>query len=402
MFSEEHQLADLLNQFNTTADTGQNRLVYSEQWLHNQKTLIVLGQKYGAKATVDDYGNVSLDFPGQEATLPIATGSHMDTVWQGGRYDGLYGVLGGFCAIQKVYQQGGLPKKPLRLISFSEEEGSRFPAAFTGSKHYTGQQQQVAALVDETGITFAQARENAIKQLQAIPGVRQQRAPLPVSFTELHIEQGPRLSQAHQSIGLVTGIVAQNRYNVTVHGQANHAGTTPMAQRQDAIATASRLMASLYDLADNSSNSLTFTIGEIHVSPNVSNVIAESCTFTIDCREESDERLATFLSAMNTVIKQFDNVTIEQTLHVPATLLSQALRKQNAEIATQMKFPFRELFSGAGHDSQIMSTVVPTAMIFVPSKAGISHAPAEYTKMSDLLIGVALLTASLSAQANEA
>lgn len=105
---------------------------------------------------------------------------------------------------------------------------------------------------------------------------------------------------------------------------------------------------------------------------------------------------------MNKVIKQFDNVTIEQTLHVPATLLSQALRKQNAEIATQMKFPFRELFSGAGHDSQIMSTVVPTTMIFVPSKAGISHAPAEYTKMSDLLIGVALLTASLSAQANEA
>ena len=284
MFSEEHQLADLLNQFNTTADTGQNRLVYSEQWLHNQKTLILLGQKYGAKAIVDDYGNVSLDFPGQEATLPIATGSHMDTVRQGGRYDGLYGVLGGFCAIQKVYQQGGLPKKPLRLISFSEEEGSRFPAAFTGSKHYTGQQQQVAALVDETSITFTQARENAIKQLQSMPDVRRQRAPLPANFTELHIEQGPRLAQAHQPIGLVTGIVAQNRYNVTVHGQANHAGTTPMAQRQDAIATASHLMARLYDLVDQSSNSLTFTIGEIRVSPNVSNVIAESCTFTIDCR----------------------------------------------------------------------------------------------------------------------
>ncbi|WP_258088319.1 Zn-dependent hydrolase [Weissella fangxianensis] len=401
MFSEECQLADLLNQFNTTADTGQNRLVYSEQWVHNQQTLILLGQNHGAQAMVDDYGNVSLDFPGQEETLPIATGSHMDTVRQGGRYDGLYGVLGGFCAIQKMYQQGDLPKKPLRLISFSEEEGSRFPAAFTGSKYYTGQQQQVAALVDETGITFEQARSNAVKQLQAM-NVRRQRAPLPASFTELHIEQGPRLAQAHQPIGLVTGIVAQNRYKVTVHGQANHAGTTPMAQRQDAIATASRLMASLYDLADKSSNSLTFTIGEIRVSPNVSNVIAESCTFTIDCREESDERLATFLSAMNTVIKQFDNVTVEQTLHVPATLLSQALRQRNAKIATQMKFPFQELFSGAGHDSQIMNTVVPTTMIFVPSKTGISHAPAEHTKMSDLLIGVALLTASLSAQANEA
>jgi allantoate deiminase len=401
MTNEAIQLGDLLDQFNISDEVGQNRLVYNQQWLRNQQALILLGQEHDAQATVDDYGNVSLDFPGQEISAPIATGSHMDTVRQGGRYDGLYGVLGGFCAIQKLYQQGHLPKKPLRLISFSEEEGSRFPAAFTGSNYYTGHQ-QVTPLVDEMGITFDQARRDAVRQLQTIPGVRRQRAPLPASFTELHIEQGPRLAQAHQSLGLVTGIVAQDRYDVTVYGRANHAGTTPMAQRQDAMATASHLMAELYDLANKSSKSLSFTIGEIHVSPNVSNVIAERCTFSIDCREESDERLATFLTDMQVVIQHFENVTVKQTLHVPATLLSQALRKQNAEIATRMNFPFQELFSGAGHDSQIMSTVTPTAMIFVPSEAGISHAPTEYTKMSDLLYGVALLATSLSIQANEA
>lgn len=391
------QLLDLLDQF--THQHDQNRLVYNQDWLANQRDLIFLGQRYGATVTVDDYGNVYLDFPGKMNDQPVATGSHMDTVKHGGRYDGLYGVLGGFCAIQQLYEQHGIPNHPIRLISFSEEEGSRFPAAFTGSKYYTGNL-QAEKLLDNQGITFDAARHLAVTQLQNLPYVKAQRVALPVTFTELHIEQGPRLAQSHKKIGLVSGIVAQNRYAVTVHGQANHAGTTPMAQRQDAIATASLLIAKLYALAAKAAEDLTFTIGEIHVSPNVSNVVAESCRFTIDCRANTDDQLTAFVTQMLQLIEQSKRTSVIETLCVPATQLSDDLRIQNAALATQMNYSYQTLFSGAGHDSQIMSSFVPTTMIFVPSEAGISHAPAEYTKPADLLSGVTLLSASLFMQAN--
>lgn len=391
------QLLDLLNQF--THQHDQNRLVYNQDWLSNQRALILLGQRNGATATVDDYGNVYLDFPGQMNDRPVATGSHMDTVKHGGRYDGLYGVLGGFCAIQQIYEQHGIPKHPLRLISFSEEEGSRFPATFTGSKYYTGTL-QTEVISDKQGITFDEARRLAVTQLQQLPHVKTQRVALPVTFTELHIEQGPRLAESHKKIGLVTGIVAQKRYEVTVYGQANHAGTTPMAQRQDAIAIASLLMTKLYTLATNEAEYLTFTIGEIYVSPNVSNVVAESCRFTIDCRTNTDYQLKRFVAQMMQLIAQVNQVTITETLQVAASRLSVDLLTQNVTLAKQMNYPFQTLFSGAGHDSQIMSQFVPTTMIFVPSEAGISHAPTEYTKPADLLIGVSLLSASLFAQAN--
>lgn len=391
------QLLGLLNQF--THQYDQNRLVYNQDWLANQRDLILLGQRNGAKATVDDYGNVYLDFPGQMNDRPVATGSHMDTVKHGGRYDGLYGVLGGFCAIQQLYEQHGIPKHPLRLISFSEEEGSRFPAAFTGSKYYTGTL-QTEELLDNQGITFEEARHVAVTQLQHLPHVKSRNVALPVTFTELHIEQGPRLVESHKKIGLVTGIVAQNRYEVTVHGQANHAGTTPMVQRQDAIAIASLLMTKLYALATNVAENLTFTIGEIHVSPNVSNVVAESCRFTIDCRANTDDQLMTFVTQMMQIIEQSKRTSVIETLHVSATRLSDDLLTQNAALATQMNYSFQTLFSGAGHDSQIMGQFVPTTMIFVPSEAGISHAPTEYTKSADLLMGVSLLANSLFVQAN--
>ncbi|WP_257607258.1 Zn-dependent hydrolase [Weissella sagaensis] len=391
------QLLDLLNQF--THQHDQNRLVYNQDWLSNQRALILLGQRNGATATVDDYGNVYLDFPGQMNDRPVATGSHMDTVKHGGHYDGLYGVLGGFCAIQQLYEQHGIPKHPLRLISFSEEEGSRFPAAFTGSKYYTGTL-QAEKLLDNQGITFDAARHLAVTQLQNLPYVKTQRVSLPVTFTELHIEQGPRLAESHKKIGLVTGIVAQKRYEVTVHGQANHAGTTPMIQRQDAIATASALMAKLYALAAKAAEDLTFTIGEIHVSPNVSNVVAESCRFTIDCRANTDDQLTAFVTQMLQLLEQSKRTSVIETLCVSATRLSDDLRMQNAALATQMNYSYQTLFSGAGHDSQIMSSFVPTTMIFVPSEAGISHTPTEYTKSADLLMGVSLLANSLFVQAN--
>ncbi|KRK39443.1 M20 family metallo-hydrolase [Loigolactobacillus bifermentans] len=391
-------LTELLAQFNVADKSGQNRLVYNAAWQANQQRLIQLGQEFGAKVTVDDYGSVYLDFPGSQPGLAVATGSHMDTVQHGGQYDGLYGVLGGLCAIEQLRQTYDRPRKTLRLIAFSEEEGSRFPAAFTGSKFYLGQP-QTQPLLDDAGISFETARQQAVTPLQALPQVHTKRPALPATFTELHIEQGPRLKLAHKAIGLVTGIVAQRRYVVTVHGQANHAGTTPMIHRQDAVQRASALMTHLYDVAQQGSASLTFTIGAITVHPNVDNVIAGECRFTVDCRDETDAKLTQFTQQLDACVAADPQVTLTPTLTVSATRLSHALLRQNELLAQELGLPYEQLFSGAGHDSQIMYTAVPTTMLFVPSDNGVSHCPEEHTSAADLAKGVALLAASLYQQA---
>jgi allantoate deiminase len=241
-----NQLTHRLNQINdlSKGEVGQNRLVYSPTWIAAQQQIIQWGLDLGFQGTVDDFGTAYLDIPGK--TNPeqvIATGSHVDTVKQGGRFDGLYGVLGGLQALERLLDDNGQPSKTLRLISFSEEEGSRFPETFTGSKHYTGQPINLA-MRDPDGISFDAARRAAVSKLDR-PGVSHNLPALPVTFTELHIEQGPRLIDHHLQIGLVTSIVGQRRFTVTVKGIANHAGTTPMNDRADALQMAVDLISDL-------------------------------------------------------------------------------------------------------------------------------------------------------------
>lgn len=396
-----------LNQMNqitalSAATPGQNRLVYTPNWVAAQQALIQFGQTIGLQISVDDYGTVYLDLPGQTTEPAIATGSHMDTVANGGRYDGLYGVLGGLHAIATLQQTYGQPKRPLRLIAFSEEEGSRFPTTFSGSKHYTGLA-ETDPITDPSGVDFSDARIPAVQQLLSLPGVTHQRPTLPASFTELHIEQGPRLIQHHAQIGLVTGIVGQRRFTVTVTGTANHAGTTPMDQRHDALQAAVDLIHDLAKVAQTLSPSLTFTVGQFNVSPNTANVIPGQVIFTIDCRHTIDGILDQFEMQLTHMTANYHDhaltITVERWVHDRPVQLADHLCQLNQKLADQLGLSSMQLASGAGHDSMIMSQFVPTTMLFVPSIDGISHAPEERTELSDLQTGINLLTASLHAQA---
>lgn len=381
---------------------GQNRLVYTPAWVRAQTALIRWGLDAGLQATVDDFGTVYLDLIGRDPTTVIATGSHMDTVVDGGRFDGLYGVLGGFQALTRLQQRFSQPDHTLRLISFSEEEGSRFPVTFSGSKHYTRQPVD-ETLADAAGTTLATARHAAVTQLLALPHVHHARPALPQSFTELHIEQGPRLEQAQRQIGLVTGLVGQRRLTITLQGVANHAGTTPMAQRHDALQAAVWLINRLRTLAATLSPDLTFTVGRLDVTPNTPNVIPGRVSFTVDFRHADNGLLTRFEDLIHQEAHQVPDATltlaINRWVQDDPVVFDPALLAANQRLADRLGLTSQQLVSGAGHDSGIMSRVTPTAMIFVPSVAGISHAPAEFTAPADLDAGIHLLTASLQAQA---
>ncbi|MTV81247.1 M20 family metallo-hydrolase [Secundilactobacillus folii] len=390
------QQFDLITEI-SAAKTGQNRLVYSQNWVDAQTALIKFGQQAGLTVTVDDYGNVYLDFPGQDDQI-IATGSHMDTVVDGGRFDGLYGVLGGLQAIINLRNQFGRPQHTLRLISFSEEEGSRFPTTFSGSKYYV-HGQIVKNLTDQNGNRFDQARKAATSQLLALPQVIHERPKLPSAFTELHIEQGPRLENEHRQVGLVSGIVGQRRWQIQVQGVANHAGTTPMTQRHDGLLTAVDLIKHLHAIASELSPDLTFTVGQLNVLPNTPNVIPGKVAFSVDVRHPNNAILDAFETALNRSLTLFSASQLTCQAHrwvkdLPAKFSRQIL-DQNVKLTRQLGYSSIMMPSGAGHDSYVMNQAVPTAMIFVPSVKGISHAPAEFTHLEDLKTGILVLTASL-------
>ncbi|KRL75062.1 M20 family metallo-hydrolase [Secundilactobacillus paracollinoides] len=397
-------IADLFQRIIHLSDgtTGQNRLVYTPRWVAAQKALIAFAVAQDLSVSVDDYGTVYMDLPGRATAPAIATGSHMDTVVHGGQFDGLYGVLGGLQALLTLRDRHGQPHQTLRAISFSEEEGSRFPTTFSGSKHYA-RLADITGLTDDSGASFDTARITAVTQLQQLPGVTRQLPALPKSFTELHIEQGPRLITTGRTIGLVSAIVGQRRFTITVTGTANHAGTTPMNQRHDALQAAITLMSQLRVTAATAESQLTFTVGQLTVSPNTSNVIPGKVVFTVDCRHADDTVLGAFETAMRHLVNQTSapgiTASIIRWVHDKPAPLAAPLLAANRMLATQLGFDPVVMDSGAGHDSEIMSRVTPTTMIFVPSVNGISHAPNEYTAPEDLAAGIKLLTASLFQQA---
>ncbi|MDF7637950.1 M20 family metallo-hydrolase [Lactobacillus sp. ESL0791] len=404
MIQEQNTVADLFQQITNFPSTksGQNRLVYSAAWLKGQELLIKFALQANLQVAVDDYGSVYLDLVGTQADQVIATGSHMDTVKNGGRLDGLYGVLGGLQAILDLQQKYGQPVKTLRLISFCEEEGSRFNATFSGSKHYTGVS-ETTDLVDDYGIRIEEARAQAVTKLQQLSGVIRKLPQLPESFTELHIEQGMRLEKQGLSLGLVSGITGQRRYQLLVTGITNHAGTTLMSERHDALLNAIQLISRLQQLAQAVNPNLTFTIGSFAVWPNTSNVIPGKVEFSLDCRYPDEQVLNIFEKLMRNAATEIADpeikVRIENWVHDQPVILDQKLLAANQRLAQKMGYQTMTMVSGAGHDSAIMSQRVPTTMIFVPSIKGISHAPAEATKKEDLARGVRFLAAALHREA---
>ncbi|AIQ45664.1 allantoate amidohydrolase [Paenibacillus sp. FSL R7-0273] len=409
------QMLDLLEELAvfSAPGPGVSRLLYTPEWLKAQRFLQERMAALGMKVRTDGVGNVYGRITGsQPAAKVILTGSHMDTVLNGGKYDGAYGIAAAVTALHYLRQHFGQPLRTVEAVAFCEEEGSRFPLAYWGSGNVTGlyDGSEADSCADSAGVTIASAM--AACGLAGGPEDRGSAAvadsagrDIPLredigAFVELHIEQGIVLEQAGLEIGIVEAIAGQRRYSVKVAGSTNHAGTTPMGLRRDALAGAAELLLAMEQAAAAAGDPLVATCGKLEAVPGTPNVIPGEVEFTLDIRHSEAVALEHFCSRL---LAAFEGIAAKRGLTLQFTVnlatspapMNTGLNQQLEHIARQQGRSFRSMVSGAGHDAQLFAPVCPTSMIFVPSRAGISHSPEEYSSPDELAAGLNLLTAIL-------
>lgn len=333
---------------------------------------------------------------------PVMTGSHIDTVRTGGKYDGNYGVLAGLEVIQSCQEQGVTPTHPLAVAFFTNEEGARFAPDMFGSIVYVGGMSVEEAL-DTIGIDGARVGDEleriGYNGATPCPGI------IPHAFVELHIEQGPVLEQTDITIGAVTGVQGISWQEVTIEGQSNHAGTTPMNMRHDPAYVAADIAVFLRELATRFGGHQVCTVGKIDLHPNLINVVPQRAVLTLDVRNTNEELLQ---AAESEIVSHLRHLSDKEGVTITSRVLARfepvvfhsSVVDMVEKIATHQGNTVSRLPSGAGHDAQMLARVCPTAMIFVPSKNGISHNPAEYTSPQELEAGANVLLHTMITLAN--
>ena len=371
---------------------GNCRLALTAEDGHGRDLVVSWMKELDLRVTVDVVGNVIGTWdcaPGS----PVMTGSHIDTVRTGGRFDGNYGVLAGLEVIQSLKESGVTPSRPLAVGFFTNEEGARFAPDMLGSLVYVGGLAVEAAL-DTVAIDGARLAD----ELEAIGynGPHPCPGPPPHAFLELHIEQGPVLESIGRRLGSVTGVQGISWQQVTINGQSNHAGTTPMSMRKDPAYVAGRIIVYLRDLAKRYGPPQVCTVGKVDLIPNLVNVVPATANLTVDIRN-TDE------ATLQKAEKEFSDFLAELAKDEGVTVSSRTLARFEPvtfddrvvtvidDVSTSFGVEPHRLPSGAGHDAQMFARVCPTAMIFVPSIDGISHNPAELTHDADLTLGCDVL-----------
>lgn len=387
-----------LNQFGYT-DKGMNRIAYSEAEQEALRYMIKLMEAEGLDVRIDAIGNVIARRQGTEPDFPaVACGSHIDTVYNGGKYDGAVGVIAGLEVIRILNEENIMTKHPLEIIIFACEESARFGVATIGSKAMTGRisQDELAKLTDRDGINFTevlQAQGLAIEQLDEV--VRDENEVK--AFYELHVEQGIVLEHEQKQIGVVSGIAAPTRFEVNVIGQAAHSGATPMWLRKDALTGMAEIVLLVEESARAEAlNGTVATIGSAHVLPNAMNVVPGEVVLQVDIRgifKASKDKVVRDLKKKILEVEQKRNLTIQYTElsdELPVKLAPNIVESIK-ETCVQLGLNYLEMPSGAGHDAMNMAQLYPTAMIFVPSQGGISHNKDEFTSIEQIGAGVLVL-----------
>jgi hydantoinase/carbamoylase family amidase len=378
-------------------DGGISRLAWSPPLLEASRWLVQQARALGLDADLDAAGNVVAVWAADGDALVI--GSHLDTVPNGGRFDGALGVIAGLAALRQLRQSGFQPKRPIWLVSFMDEEGARFGTPMFGSRAFVGEDlQHLGTRTDSDGTRLVDAMSAAGFSLEAVGPARA--IDRVHGYLELHIEQGPVLEAQRTDVGVVTHIAGSADLQVVVTGEAGHAGTTPMGGRRDALVGAARMIAPIRQVAADDGD-VRATVGTIVVSPGASNVIPARAVFTIDVRateEAAIERFSARLSALITDIAREEGLeaSFDETARLAPLALAGELQGALAAAAREAGASFTSMPSGAAHDAMVLGRHVPAGMLFVPSRAGISHSPAEYTSADDAVRGAEVLTRAIA------
>ena len=384
-----------LARFGATAKGGVNRLALSAEEITARAELVGWARALGLEPANDDAGNLFLRLAGREPDLPpVLAGSHIDSQPSGGKFDGAYGVLAAFEAVEAIVHAGQTPRRPIDVVAWMNEEGSRFAPGMMGSAVFTGRRtlEEIGKVTDSKDVAVVGALAATLASESALP-----RRPLgfPVfAFIEAHIEQGTVLEQSGKAVGIVTGIQGKRTFRVTVTGEESHAGTSPRSTRRDALVSTVDIIKALEQATWDEADAVRFTIGKLDVTPNAPSVVPSRVTFSIDLRHGDADTVRTLgdnIASVCAAAKGRCDVEVTELLYDVPLEFPAALRKTLMDTAARLDIPHLELPSPAGHDARYLHYVCPTGMIFVPCKDGISHNEAESITPADAQAGARVL-----------
>jgi len=387
-----------------TPGGGVQRLTLSDEDKEARDLFVSWLRELDLEVTVDEMGNIFGRRRGKSNDLaPVMSGSHIDSQPKGGRFDGILGVMGALEALRTLHENGVTTERPIVIVDWTNEEGSRFAPAMVASGVWAGalDRDWVYDRRDITGRRF----EDELRRIGYQGSIPCKTFPVHVYY-EYHIEQGPVLEREEKRIGAPKGIVCLHWYDVTLEGEANQVGPTPMEGRHDALCAAAEMVLKVNELPGRMGGHMVATVGEIQNSPNSRNIIPGQVHFTVDIRSWDDD-LA--LRAWETVRMDFESIAagrgcpirIEETWRVAHSPFDEKKVQEVLDVAGELGYSSLPMVSGAGHDASYINQVAPTAMIFVPSIGGRSHVEVENTSWEDCEAGANVLLHCMLRSANE-
>lgn len=391
------RMEDKIKTFGRFGDTGKGgitRFSLSEEAIAARTEFVKRMEAIGATVTTDDMANMYATISGTEDLPAIFSGSHMDSVRQGGNYDGILGVLTAMEVAETIVKEKIPHRHPITVIVWTNEEGARFEPAMMSSGVICGKFDKNTMLAskakDIPDLTFGEALEKS-----GFKGKEENRMdPLKTkALVELHIEQGPVLEAEGIDIGVVEGVCGMINYEFTFTGQAGHAGTTPMKYRKDALYAAVKTIQYLHDELDQLDSKLVYTTGKISAHPNIHTIIPDEVRITLDARHQDPEVIKQVLAVIKkipSVVEQC-KVSYEEAWSRKTVSFTSELVDYVEKSAQECGYSNRRIYSGPGHDAQFAIDIVPTTMIFVPSVGGHSHCEIEYTPVENCLKGANVL-----------
>jgi hydantoinase/carbamoylase family amidase len=401
--SERYQtLLNKINQY-SSGEKGITRIAYTNEEQACLHAFMRLCKDAKMTVRLDNAGNLIARRDGRNNGLPpVVMGSHMDSVYQGGKYDGVVGVTAALEVVTRLNEKGIETEHPIEIISFACEESSRFGVSTVGSKAMAGkfQKEKYRHLKDRDGISMEKAFSLCALDFNRIEEASREGETFK-AFFELHIEQGPVLENEQKKIGLVTGIAAPARYIVKIRGKASHSGTTPMNMRKDAFLGAAEIALELEKAANlEQTDGTVATVGVVDVMPGAMNVVPGDVELKIDIRSSSIVSRQQVLEHLQKSIvdvgerRELEIESVEISMENPVKLSPEVIDTLK-DLCEDKKLPYKIMQSGAGHDAMNMTGFGPVGLIFIPSEDGVSHHPNEHTDLADILAGIDLLEVAI-------
>ena len=387
------QRIKMLGEFGTNPEGGVSRVAYSDADLAGREYIMDLMREAGLHVRVDTAGNIIGRREGSEEDLPVIMfGSHIDSVPGGGNYDGDVGVIGAIEVVQLLKENRISTRHPLEVVSFTDEEGG-----LTGSRAMVGKlSERTLEVMSHSGMTIRDGIRNVGGDPNRLDLAERKPGEI-LAFIELHIEQGALLDDEDIDIGVVEGIVGIRWWDVTIEGFANHAGTTPMNKRWDAMVSAAELTLAINYVATTMPGRQVATVGRIRAEPGAPNVIPGEVVLSLEIRDLDAWKMQQVFERIQAEAKQIADARFtpirfsDIDVASPPAPTDQQMRRIISAAADELGMSFRLMPSGAGHDAQDMTHITPTGMIFVPSVNGVSHSPKEFTSPEDMANGASVL-----------